>query len=232
MQAENELIHRDILIGICGDIGSGKDTVANHLRNRGFRRLAFADHLKEVCAKTLGLDPSRFFGSQEEKAAPIFAFPPISPAVDSLGDPWPARVGSPWTGRFIAEFVGTECFRRISPNVWSDFVILQVEKDRELFAKMEGASEPAKMSMGAGYRLHVVPDVRFANEFTAIRDAGGVVWRTVRLNEDGSEHGERTGHVSDMQWRDIPPDAYLIAASGELGALRTQTDSLLGDLIG
>ena len=65
-------IMKNVLIGICGDIGSGKDTVANHLTSaHGFRRVGLADRLKFVCAHVLSVDDRHFFGTQAEKAEPI-----------------------------------------------------------------------------------------------------------------------------------------------------------------
>ena len=40
-----------IILGMKGQAGSGKDTVANYLvKKHGFTRIAFADPLKEICA--------------------------------------------------------------------------------------------------------------------------------------------------------------------------------------
>ena len=38
------------IIGICGLIGHGKDTVAGHLIENGFQRISFAGVLKDACA--------------------------------------------------------------------------------------------------------------------------------------------------------------------------------------
>lgn len=222
---------KPVLIGICGDIGSGKDTVANHLvDHRGFKRVGLADKLKLACAHTLQVDDRHFFGTQAEKAALIEKLGTVSWDFLKFGGPWPARVGKPWTGRWVTEFIGTECFRLVYGLTWVDHVMSRVEDDRDQHYRMDGASEPSKMSIGSGWQRHVVPDIRFANEFTAIREAGGKIWRTVRLNPDtgAEERSERTGHVSDGEWRDIPPDHPLLAYTGDLQALRDQADALLG----
>ena len=223
-------VMKNILIGVCGDIGSGKDTVANHLVTaHGFKRIALADTLKIVCAHTLSVDDHHFFGTQAEKATPIEKLGTVSPDLAKFGGPWPGRVGKPWTGRWVTEFVGTECFRAVYGRTWIDYALSVVENDLDQHYRMVKASEPARMSMGCGCRRHVIPDVRFANEFDAIREAGGQVWRTVRLSRDtgAEEKGERTGHVSDQEWREIVPDHGLVARTGDLQSLRFQANDIL-----
>lgn len=55
-----------ILLLLNGWSGAGKDAVAGLLQERGFQRLAFADPLKEIVAKELGL-PLDTLHSQEGK---------------------------------------------------------------------------------------------------------------------------------------------------------------------
>lgn len=50
------------LIGLSGKAGSGKDTMADYLSvNHGFKRIAFADKLKEVCAELFNLPLGHFY---------------------------------------------------------------------------------------------------------------------------------------------------------------------------
>lgn len=98
------------LVGVCGAIGAGKDTVAAALvAQLGFQRIAFADALKETCFDVfgpLGAERQDFFGTQEEKAAPI------------------ACLGNV-TGRRILEVVGSEGFRAVVPSVWVDLALVR-----------------------------------------------------------------------------------------------------------
>ena len=46
-----------MIIGVCGFIGSGKDTIADYLTNfHGFRRESFAGSLKDAVAQVFGWD--------------------------------------------------------------------------------------------------------------------------------------------------------------------------------
>jgi hypothetical protein len=88
--------------------------------------------------------------------------------------------------------------RSILPVIWVRAAMYEVDQDRE--------------------RLWVVSDVRFPNEAEAIRERGGVIWEVIR---DGGPQ-ETTGHSSDQAWREMPKDAILIAASGDVAGLQAQ----------
>lgn len=93
------------LIAMCGAIGSGKDTVANHLeKHHGFTPVSFAEPLKRVAMQIYDLKERHVFGTQEDKAE-------LLPNV--LG-----ANGMRRTPREILEWLGTEGFRAIDPNTW------------------------------------------------------------------------------------------------------------------
>jgi len=59
-----------VVIGVCGAIGAGKDTVANILVDKfGFKRVAFADKLKEACRIIYGFSDEQLYGTQAQKEA-------------------------------------------------------------------------------------------------------------------------------------------------------------------
>ena len=52
-----------MIIGVCGFIGSGKDTIADYLTNyHGFRRESFANSLKDCVAQVFGWDRTMLEG--------------------------------------------------------------------------------------------------------------------------------------------------------------------------
>jgi len=101
------------IIGVCGRAGAGKDTVCNMaveiLKTHSIpaQRIACADPIKEICEQVFGrafsVSASAFWGSQEEKNAPLEAVPN-------------------WSGRKILQHIGTEGFRHIHPQVWSKYM--------------------------------------------------------------------------------------------------------------
>lgn len=59
-----------VVIGVCGAIGAGKDTVANILVDKfGFKRVAFADKLKEACRIIYSFSDEQLYGTQAQKEA-------------------------------------------------------------------------------------------------------------------------------------------------------------------
>lgn len=100
------------IIGLCGDIGSGKDTAAEGLeQGLGYMRLSFAEKLKESVATMFPFIPRcHFFGTQEEKAQLLF-----------VGDD-----GTEWTGRRLLEDVGQH-MRGIMADIWVRAAIYQVK---------------------------------------------------------------------------------------------------------
>jgi hypothetical protein len=52
-----------IIMGLAGEMGSGKDTAANYLvEHHGFTKLAFADNLKEMCKNAFDLTDEDVYG--------------------------------------------------------------------------------------------------------------------------------------------------------------------------
>lgn len=176
------------LIGFIGGIGSGKTTAAQYLeRNHWFIWESFARPLKELVRDVFGLENRHVFGSQADKSEHLFNGP------DGL-----------WTPRRILEFIGTDCFRRIKPDVWVDLCRRNV---------MEALlAAPV-----------CIDDVRFPNEADMIRSLGG---RIVLLERVGHQ-AERTSHVSDSAWQRIRWDHRITAA--DLLALHCQLDNLLAE---
>ena len=54
-----------MIIGICGLIGSGKGTVADILVERNYKKISFADKLKDGVAEVLGWDRAMLEGDTD-----------------------------------------------------------------------------------------------------------------------------------------------------------------------
>jgi hypothetical protein len=144
-----------MIIGICGLIGSGKGTVADILVDEhGFRKISFADSLKDAISNVFGWPRNLLEGDTEE-----------SREFRERVDPWWAeRLDIPdLTPRWILQQWGTEVCRN---SFHSDIWILSLER---------------KLVMGDGNV--VIPDTRFPNEIDMIQKLGGQVWH-VKRDED------------------------------------------------
>lgn len=85
-----------MIIGITGKIGSGKTTIARHLKTLGFEEYCFADPLKKI-GSIFGFSNSQLYGTQEQKLE-IHPFWKIS-------------------ARTFLQKVGTELFRENLPKI-------------------------------------------------------------------------------------------------------------------
>jgi hypothetical protein len=141
-----------MIIGVCGFIGSGKDTIADYLTNfHGFRRESFANSLKDAVAQVFGWDRTMLEGRTTQARA-----------WREQVDPWWAqRLNMPYlTPRWVLQYWGTEvCRKAFHDDIW--------------IASLENKLRNSKDDI-------VISDCRFPNEIKSIKQAGGKVIRVVR----------------------------------------------------
>lgn len=141
-----------MIIGICGFIGSGKDTVADYLVNfHEFRRESFAGTLKDAVAAVFGWDRTLLEGRTKQARE-----------WREQVDPWWAeRLNIPnLTPRWVLQQWGTEvCRKAFHDDIW--------------IASLENKLRLATDNV-------VISDCRFPNEIKSIKDAGGIVIRVKR----------------------------------------------------
>jgi hypothetical protein len=203
-----------MIIGVCGFIGSGKDTIADYLVGfHGYRRDSFAGTLKDAVAAVFGWDRELLEGRTPEARA-----------WREQVDPWWAeRLGMPTlTPRWVLQYWGTEvCRKGFHDDIW----IAALE------ARLARRSDNT-----------VISDVRFPNEIQSIRNAGGkIVWvkrgalpewynLALTANNGGTvaqdllrEHGV---HVSETAWVGTKFD-FEIDNNGTIEELYTNIKSLV-----
>lgn len=137
------------IIGICGFIGSGKDTAADYLVNfHEFRRDSFAATLKDAVAAVFGWDRELLEGRTKQARE-------WREQVDTW---WAERLSMPeLTPRLVLQLWGTEvCRKSFHDDIW--------------IASLEARLRNSKDNI-------VISDCRFPNEIKAIKNAGGkVIW--------------------------------------------------------
>ena len=140
------------IIGVCGFIGSGKDTIADYLVNlHHFRRESFANTLKDAVSAVFGWDRTMLEGRTKQARE-------WREQVDTW---WAERLSIPHlTPRWILQNWGTEVCRK---NFHDDIWIASLEN------KLRTSTDDI-----------VISDCRFPNEIAAIKKAGGRVVRVVR----------------------------------------------------
>jgi hypothetical protein len=141
-----------MIVGVCGLIGAGKDTVADYLVNiHQFRRESFANTLKDAVSAVFGWDRELLEGRTRH-----------SREWREQVDPWWAtRLGIPdLTPRWVLQYWGTEVVRK---SFHDDTWIASLEN------KLRKTTDDV-----------VISDCRFPNEIAAIKSAGGMVIRVHR----------------------------------------------------
>ncbi len=117
----------------------------------------FADPLKQMCIDIFGFKHSQCYGSDEDKNELIDCY-------------WP-QSGKQMTSREVMQYVGTDVFRKIQTNVWSDATMRLIKSENS--------------------DLALIADCRFPNEVDVVKKAGGVV---IKLNRSPytSTHASET----------------------------------------
>jgi len=170
------------LIGICGPIGSGKDTIAGILQDIGWMRYSVAKPLKDMTAILFGWSRDVVEGSTDE-----------SRAWREQPDPWwSERLGRTVTPRWALQHIGTEVLRQNFHNeIW--------------VACME------RFIIQNNFHV-VISDIRFSNEIKAVRRLGGEIWQVNRNPlpywwDEAKAKGKVDGiHESETAWIPYEPD--------------------------
>ena len=177
-----------MIIGICGLIGSGKDTVANYLVDQHqYKRESFAGALKDAVSSVFRWDRQLLEG----------ATPAAREWREQVDHWWAERLNMPeLTPRWVLQYWGTEvCRQGFHDDIW--------------IASLEHRLSQQDTNT-------VISDVRFPNEVKAIKQAGGKVWWVQRGalpdwypqgmlasngNADAVEKLQEQGvHISEWAW--------------------------------
>lgn len=162
-------------VGLVGKKGSGKTSIAKkcltYFNDIGYvcGMSHYADDLKGLCCKYFGVKQHLAWGSQEDKeqlSTMLWENMPIQTDRKGL-----------MTVREVLQYVGTELFRKVNPNIWVDRLFAQIESDHK----------------NIKYKLVFIPDTRFPNEIEAIQSRGGIVMKVV-----SNRTIEGDGHASEV----------------------------------
>jgi hypothetical protein len=157
------------IIGIAGQKGAGKDTVADFfVQSEKFTKLAFADSLKELCSRLFDIPIDSFndrkIKDTEFDVAPALTLARLDKMLDIVQNEWEFEIDdvnrdkildyvdrefdSP---RHILQTIGTMLRNYVREDIW---IILLCKKMKECSSNV------------------VVSDVRLANERKALKAAG------------------------------------------------------------
>ena len=170
------------IVGILGFIGSGKNTVGNHLVNsHGFQSASFAESLKDAISAIFGWPRDMIEGSTSQSR--IWREEP-----DIY---WSKKMGRTVTPRWVLQHLGTNVLRdRFFDDIW--------------IASLEHKIKQTSRNV-------VITDVRFPNEIKMIRENNGMLiwvkrgelptWNNCALHTPDSMPGiYPTVHSSEYMW--------------------------------
>jgi hypothetical protein len=205
-----------MIIGVCGFIGSGKDTVADYLTNfHEFRRESFANSLKDAVAYVFGWDRTMLEGRTKQARE-----------WREQVDPWWAeRLNMPnLTPRWVLQYWGTEvCRKSFHDDIW----IAALEN------KLRNSTDDI-----------VISDCRFPNEIKSIKSAGGIIvcvergvrphWYDIAVKANRGDTKAQSWlkdegiHASETSWVGTSFDAVL-DNNATIDDLFVQVKSLVAD---
>ena len=173
-----------MIIGLSGKAQAGKDTVGAHLvEAHGFKRLSFADALKDLA---LCVDP--VVGAWLSPDGEATDLDHLQELVSDAG--WDEAKTYPEVRRFLQNL--GQGIRDLDPEFW----IRQVE--RQAIQEMN-----EQQTLGPNI---VITDVRYRNEADWIR-TWGYVWRIER--KDAGLDGDAAGHPSENDLNDYKFDGTI-----------------------
>lgn len=212
-----------MIIGIVGLIGSGKDTIANHLvKNHSYERYSWATPLKDLAADLFGWDRNMLEG----------VTPETRQQREIKDEWWSTKLGRDWSPRSALQIMGTEVMRNsLHPDIWV------LAGQRRIANKVNV----------------VISDTRFPNEIKAIREMGGQIWmvhrgsmpewyvKLIDLKKDPNFTSELVEwfmrenyplvHASEYSWAGTTFDA-VIPNDRSIHNLEHIVDVILGKVVG
>lgn len=128
----------------------------------------FADTLKkDICINILGLSRDQCYGNEDAKNS-----------LTSL-----ELDGAAMTAREVMQYIGTDIFRKLSPNIWADATIRKIQREAP--------------------KIAIITDCRFPNEVDIIKNSGGHVIRLTRSPYESDHISENILDKDQYDWNNF-----------------------------
>jgi len=214
-----------MIIGIAGNAGVGKDTVADHLvKNHGCVKVSLADPLKRICRDVFNFSEDQLWGPSEKRNEPDRRYPrtyavavPEGSDYVLLREDGTVKPKAEWpvleylTPRHALQQLGTQWGRSCYPDIWVDYAL------RVAQALLKGSATQATKYEAPTYEdwEHPGYDPRVGLEAWRVRTkasiAKGVVIPDVRFNNEVEAIRAAGGEV----WKITRPIPRLEGAAGQ-----------------
>lgn len=210
-----------MILSISGLAGSGKDTIGDMIiKNHGFKRISFADPLKEITAKAFNLDLS-YFHDVTKKDAPL-------PEIVIFDEGYAANLA------FAFNELGYE---NVTPQVFSEYYGTEFRTPREILLKVgtEMGRECVSSTVWIDLAIkkikdtdgHVlITDARFQNERDQLKAIGAT---KIMVNRPSvtAKFDRTKAHKSELEQLDDKYDVT-IENDSTLSALYHDVQSWIG----
>jgi hypothetical protein len=207
-----------IIVGIMGNARSGKDTTALYLADKHrFIRVGLADPMKRFCKEVFDFTDEQLYGDKRDEPDTRY------PRVVEKG--LRGEVCEHLTPRYALQTLGTEWGRNCYDDIWIEHgvhVAQELIDGYATYSAKEGLQFTEK-------DVGIVPgvffsDLRFINEYNAVKKAGGLMVRIKRPGATGILG--ITGHQSEEEQKSIPDDKFdvILDNSGDFAFLYEQIE--------
>ena len=183
-----------MIIGLSGKIGSGKSTVADIFEMNGFYLDSFAKSVKDVSNSIFGFDRSRLEGITKEDRE----------WREKPDERYSILFNKSFSPRDSLILIGTTLGRnQIHQDIWVETVFNRYNSSHN--------------------QNLVITDVRFPNEYNAIKKRGGILIRIERHNTYRIEHESETS-------LDTYPFDYVIENNGTIEELKEKVKKIINKI--
>lgn len=158
------------LICVVGNIGSGKSTVADILKNQGYEEITFANPVKEI-GLILGFENKELYGSQEDKL----------------------KINKFWgvSGREFMQKFATDVMRNELPK----HINMKMD-NKTIWVRL---CEKKIIQMLKENKKILVSDGRFPDEINMIKHYNGIIIKLERINSHDLNH-ESESYISNIKY--------------------------------
>jgi len=220
-----------LIIGLSGRMGSGKDTVANMIKEKfqNVEILHFSDALKNICLDVFNCTYQQVYGQEKE----VEFFTPLVITHDHILELmyWIQK------SRVIPNY------KNIADNAYSllsEFIGKEMRTPRQLMQLL--GTEMIRGCFVDSYHIDytdlrvtlstkdiiLIPDVRFFNEKEWLRSKGGIAVLVVGRQRE--KYHQYASHASESELAEDQDYDYVLNNTGTLEILNYNVDSMFKDL--
>lgn len=202
-----------MILGISGNAGAGKDTVADYIVDSvNAEKVALADPMKRICMDVYGFTEHQLWGPSSARSEIDKRYPREHTWEGDKCLCCLATKGTTetcyLTPRFALQRLGSEWGRDCYTDTWVEKTVsiaLQLLDLRNEFSYHR--TRGLVREYGTTLDYVPIPDVRFRNEMKAIRAAGGQVWR---IRTEAAKAGTEAwrSHGSESEQQTIPDSEF------------------------